>query len=1008
LPFLRLVTLAKDTEANCVRSAEISWLLHYRHLHGCASIIGLHYSDFDHFLPVEHEAKRSLLEPVPLTMQLHLTCIATAIAAVALVFESSQANAALILATENHRSSNHTKPWPSPRLCTLYGNETGQHSQHAYSSTEKTYVDKPSPEPTPSCTPTFEKHSDSELGTPQIARNISREADSALSYLQTAPAPGLAIDDSGYVVDPFFALSISKDGVQSHRKPGRTVTKEGTRSKTILKPHPLRRRHGHRPRNRNRGNSHTPYCENKNLGWGGAGKQTGGMGCANGTDVTSDADSGNGYPLNRYDGARSMTEGRIGSSDAIGAISGTETGIGSIASNGESSRAKTAKVSNRTQGFNYKGIDYAPGLTPINANGISETILVLNGLVDTDASFIYVPVDGVTTKLLVDVSVGDSSIATKATAMHRMVQDMNHNYAFVIHAYFSFGNQVGRTTFNLDVSSSQRGKGNSMYNGFLTCIGISIVDEATGTVLSGGNSDGVVIDYAKLNMSAHDGYNNVRGLTIHFQAPSHNPDGWTLSSFLAATTTVVRKGDTGESKEIVPDVLDYDSTSCNPLPSALRSPVGWDLGTSRCSLAISPRAIDSDSVADFLVQTRDFRAGSDVVTFSTPRFVVAGVSFKTTLKVTALGSPVPLLLLNETTQLEYDYFGNEVIVFHMKHTREPTQSENATAYYLALPNGRYASFEGDFMDLDTEEQSISFVTSQPGDEVATVVATISGTSGFVSSALCRLGNNSKLTVANNSPSGTVLLSSFAESDLAIQQGELGESLDFYVIRISLDLVGYTRRNFSEFKSEQIKQVLATGIAGKSVQNELSSVTSTASTFKLESVKEASSKVSTLRGQYATRLTVKQAGAGNGSEIVAKLTNLVSSGSLARSVRLRSTQILLADDIAVIQPRKLRVNDGPGSALSTGVVLAIALLSLVPILVLCVIVALFARRHSTGSLQHRRAPALPVDDRDGLFIDTDAARYASTAATGLGASFPADAEAEDPSARKAPVDTAQGA
>jgi hypothetical protein len=257
LPFLRLVTLAKDTEANCVRSAEISWLLHYRHLHGCASIIGLHYSDFDHFLPVEHEAKRSLLEPVPLTMQLHLTCIATAIAAVALVFESSQANAALILATENHRSSNHTKPWPSPRLCTLYGNETGQHSQHAYSSTEKTYVDKPSPEPTPSCTPTFEKHSDSELGTPQIARNISREADSALSYLQTAPAPGLAIDDSGYVVDPFFALSISKDGVQSHRKPGRTVTKEGTRSKTILKPHPLRRRHGHRPRNRNRQFTHT-------------------------------------------------------------------------------------------------------------------------------------------------------------------------------------------------------------------------------------------------------------------------------------------------------------------------------------------------------------------------------------------------------------------------------------------------------------------------------------------------------------------------------------------------------------------------------------------------------------------------------------------------------------------------------------------------------------------------------------------------------------------------------
>jgi hypothetical protein len=632
-------------------------------------------------------------------------------------------------------------------------------------------------------------------------------------------------------------------------------------------------------------------------------------------------------------------------------------------------------------GFSYEGTYYEPGLHLLVTSRVNRTVMLLQGAANAEAKFVYVSRNQNEKDLFVDVSVNDTSVTSTASAGYELLQNAKGTSAFMVTVRLAFQNRVGSSSFRLTVKSLTLAAPQFTYDGFYIIAGMVIIDTATDTVVSGTEFDGLVIRNSSLSLTDDGTYKGRNVLSLLFQAPIPNPEGWTIQSFIAVLKVVAYAGGFDETIENTRDMLDFDTAACNPLPSALDIHHGWVSEESKCSITVSIPESVAATKADLVIRTNGFKTGSDVVSFSAPRFVVDNSTFESILKVKATGSVSPVLVLNEMmTSIVWDYYGREVVDFNMRYAMLPFQEMNANGYYLSLPNGRYASFEGNFSSLDRDIQVVSFTSSKPDTEFGPLTQASAGFSDtkFTSSAFILLATD--LKVAKVAPTGATLSFSFGEASLAVLEPVFGSSQSLYTVRVCIVIDGYSIGNYSEFKSKQLKDDLAFVVSA--AQSSTSNATSSGSAFRLERLGSAQGKAGALRAQYATQISAAQVGPNNGGAIVESLFETISNGTLAKKWRLMSSQITLAEEVALLGPGSRRLDSINGKGLSTGRIVGITLVTVIPMLVFCAGIVLFITRQGSSGTN-----ALPMDT-DGLFIASDSARLSGAAVNGsMGAEVP---------------------
>lgn len=415
--------------------------------------------------------------------------------------------------------------------------------------------------------------------------------------------------------------------------------------------------------------------------------------------------------------------------------------------------------------------------------------------------------------------------------------------------------------------------------------------------------------------------------------------------------------------------------------------------------------------------------GTSVAMLTVPGLGVNGGAFETTLRISANAS-VPVLLLNNTNDsandspkvqlVELDYYGREILNYTLLNTKQPQQAANATEYYLTLTEDRYAQFEGDVNTLGVQQQNVSFTTSSPDDvnkyiaaaktqyahmsltsnsfasngiplarngsgnssiatassgssSSQTIAVTMNGLGNSTNSsetyAFIRVGNDTELTRATNLPIGYSLIAIFASPELALVDSNQTQANSSLVLRANLIVNGYSTRNFSEFKSNAIKEAL---------QDSLVELHAMPITFMLNKVVSADGFVDV---EYEAYLNQDETAPDipKQTSISQALKADIGSGDLAESLRLQSDQVKLGTQAISFKSATNDSFSGVSESLGPAAIIAISALVVIPMLAICVGTA-FAGKGLDGNESNSsgagslRAP--PIDGDGILFIAKD--------------------------------------
>lgn len=713
-----------------------------------------------------------------------------------------------------------------------------------------------------------------------------------------------------------------------------------------------------------------------------------------------------------------------------------QTGAGSAGSAGRAGSEETSSIK-RQEDENERGVQmqmnklknrpqeycfgFGPGLQPTNKHSANKTLLLLNGVAKIQETFVYVPARDEMLEnqsvISFDLSVNDTTIATKATAVfHQLQGNKSQVPCYRIMATIDFDSYVGVVSFKLSANTIF---GSKSYFGFYTVAGITIAaprhDANPGKtpVVSGSKRRGLVVGSQPPSGGIDPNGGRYEVLPLQFQAPGgHSSDIGILKALGNMSITVSEYQNVSqESQGRNGALLTFDKKLCNPIgPATYSAETGWSFANKRCDIAILPRigvyikkakanhpakGAGSTPVkkVDLVVRISPGNIGASLIHFKIPALEAGGAPFTTTLLISR-NETAPILLLNSTRNtpkvqlIELDHYGEEILNYTMMNTKHPQQASNCTNYYLTLAEGRFAHFGGNPNTLDKQTQKLSFSTSRPGDmnkniaEAVSLHANVShgpgqlrahgtpalnatskaGANGSETSAFVRIGNNTKLTRAINLPVGCSVVTIFASPKLAFLDSNKTLANSSFVIGTTVLLKGYSSRNFSEFKSKAIK---------KALQESLSNISAIPIIFHLDKLLPSAGALETRYEAYLDPSIIDTSEAKK-KGIRKALESRIRQGYLAKEVRLRYNQVKLGTRGIIFRNSASDSLQGITESLGLGAISAIVALIAIPMVALCVGIALGGRNqddsmssHSDDSVDH----APPIDG-SGLFIASD--------------------------------------
>lgn len=743
-------------------------------------------------------------------------------------------------------------------------------------------------------------------------------------------------------------------------------------------------------------------------------------------------------------------------------------------------------------------------------------MLLLDGEAQAQAAFVYVPsnheVPDSQPAVNFELTVNDSTIVTRADVVYAIQKNVSSGRScYHIAAKFMFESYVGVCSFNL---TARVGLGGHSYTGHYVVAGVVFVAPPTRgqvygapRVVSGTDRRGLVVGSAPLDAASSTSTDGIRCdvVSLVYQPPVPNPRGLGLLEIVSGMRVAVHsKVGAGASGSLTSTgvgksggaggaggLLQFDNVACSPLHGATPTAGGWSFGSDACDIAVNAPTSPAGNQASIVIRVPSNRLGSSIAAITIPDLVVDGEPFETTLKITSNGT-TPILVLNSTASgskfsfIELDHFGTEIVNLTMLNTKIPRQQENCTEYYLSLPGGRYASYEGNVNTLGVTEQNVTFTTASPSEgskdlnqaifdyayvdgsaladpaivnaaaapPSAATGAAASGSAfaidprmpspgpvtaswpgsaaapatvnvdnpptktkapaahavdvaasssppaaasptaasvlvraeafvnGSESYAFVRVGNATNLTRAMNSPPGCVLVTSFASPVLAKVDANASRAKTSRVLQVPLVISGYTTRNFSEFKSAGVKQALRASlryVSGTPVQFYLANLTASKAGIACE---------------YEAYLPRNPVGKAAETSILDAVKKSIGEGTLSRDVRLRHNQLALSSRGLTLENRAgLNSLSGVGRALGVGGIIAIVVLSTIPLVALCVGMAMAGHERSDErSVSDDGASRRPPIDGSSLFIAPDGH---GRGARGINAPLPASLPAAGP-------------
>lgn len=504
-------------------------------------------------------------------------------------------------------------------------------------------------------------------------------------------------------------------------------------------------------------------------------------------------------------------------------------------------------------------------------------------------------------------------------------------------------------------------------------------------------------------------------LTLEYQSPKFTVSASTIvQAIKRMQVTVINVESTNGFRPPV-GLLSFNNSVCSPLTGATFSSNGeWHFEDDNCDIALRGPSADNAGrgLADIVIRVAGNRRGESICQIAVPSASSNNVLATTAMTIYA-DTTLPSLSLDgkdaSTTRnvsLELDFYGRELLNFTMLNTKEPRQRENCTEYFLNLPGDRYAKAEGDLSVLGIAQQNVTFVSAAPTETnealrravvayseinealtharsplserglANTTAPQVNANTDSETHAFVRIGNDSTLVRAVNTPVECKIFTRFASPALAKIDSLPAAGNKTFVLQVPLEVVGYTTKNFSEFKSRQIKVALAASLDmfdSEPTIFRLASLTSTISAVAAQynAYFNGSKTVST---KIVRALSDKPISDDEPKAIVAAVQRRIQNGQLARSVRVREMQIFLSE--RGVSLRVQSSNDlisGLGGALGVGGIISIVLLTTVPAIALCIGLALAAKRNGgandDNSMRRRGGRRNPVE-HSGLFIASD--------------------------------------
>jgi hypothetical protein len=540
----------------------------------------------------------------------------------------------------------------------------------------------------------------------------------------------------------------------------------------------------------------------------------------------------------------------------------------------------------------------------------------------------------------------------------------------------------------------------------------------------GGSFTGTPFGAGKTSISSNGTRYDI--LSLIYQPPDRSADGETLMQTVRNMQVTVKNVVTPGAPMSSGGLLTFDNSACSPLSRATLTGNGdWAFANNNCDIALQTTR-DGEGIkgtANVVIRVPANRMGECIVRITIPGVPRNGTTFTTSMKISA-NETLPILLLETTSDgignssttissFDLDYYGGEVLNFTMLNTKEPQQRQNCTEYYLNLPDARFAAVSGDLNILGIDQQNLTFVTADPrsknerllqaseeytnisgsfydftaatSNATSTSIATSDFTSIPVSQVLImnesethafvRIGNDSMVVPAVNLPLGSKMYTKFASRELATIDEKPRIGNETYVLTAPLTVSGYSTRNFSEFKSKGIKVALGT------ILNAANFESSKPVIFYLTNLTTARFAVFALYEAYLPPSSFPQLARGNTTNetrdsILKALKSAVGRGDISKAVRIRRDQIsFLPVGPSLRTKSSTDLLSGLGAALGVGGIIAIVLLTIIPLAALCVGLAIAAKADDDDgrgdSLDSGgNEPLKPPIDHAGLFIAPD--------------------------------------
>lgn len=169
----------------------------------------------------------------------------------------------------------------------------------------------------------------------------------------------------------------------------------------------------------------------------------------------------------------------------------------------------------------------------------------------------------------------------------------------------------------------------------------------------------------------------------------------------------------GETLGSASRLIQWDALECHALSFAkLLSSGEHYLSNPSCGVAYDP------ALRKLVIRLRQGESGHATVVLTLPTVPGSEEALETSVRVHVKPPPpaVPELLLERDTNIRFDYYGNEVFSMELMKTRRPFQPQNATGYFVCLPDGRYAIADLSKSALDGPTQFVMFKTVPVGLE----------------------------------------------------------------------------------------------------------------------------------------------------------------------------------------------------------------------------------------------------------------------------------------------------